>query len=168
MRRLLRAKEEEDGPQWTCAILSYFLPLHFSLLHSTAFHSTIFLLPKGSGGGVACLPPRSQNGQITSQPPLQQDVDMRCWGEHQKHNELSNSPREEDAGATGHTKQAGPVGHPCLGVLSLSFLTKKQCQSAHRILAGHIAEDTSGAAAPGQDCDRDSTRGCARLPLGLH
>lgn len=69
MWQLLRAKEEEEGPQWTCAILSYFLLLHFSLLHSTAFHSTIFLLPKDSGGGVVCLPPRSQNGHITSQPP---------------------------------------------------------------------------------------------------
>lgn len=164
MWRLLRAKEEEDGPQWTCAILNHFLRLHFTLLHSTAFHSTIALLPRASGGGVACLLPRSQNGQVTSQPPLQQDVDRQRRREAQKHNELLSSPREEDAGATGHTKQAGPAGHPCLGAWSLNFLMKKQCQSAHRILAGDIAEDTSGAAAPGQDCVRDSTRGCASLP----
>ena len=62
------------------------------------------------------------------------------------------------------TERAESVGRPCLGFLSLNTLVKEQCQSAHGTLAGDTADDTSRAAVPGQDCVRDSTRGCARLP----
>lgn len=66
---------------------------HFKLFSSTPFHSTLFhciplpyfFAAQRLRGMLVCLSPRSQNGQITSQPPLQQGVDTRCRQEHRKH-----------------------------------------------------------------------------------
>ena len=66
---------------------------HLKLFSSTPFHSTLFhripvhyfFAAQRLRGRLVCLSPRSQNGQMISQPPLQQDVDVRCRQEHQKH-----------------------------------------------------------------------------------